>query len=153
MNSALEEAVMATHGYNESLFCSATMDSITADDPDIVFALPPTPKIEVARARMDILISLPGGCEDFVFADVVAALAKFLQDYSFFHRSVYCQAQALMWTPVVCDPVAGSVAGSLGTVPAAWASSVKGLNQTGNAAGSSTCSLFVKSALSWYRFG
>jgi hypothetical protein len=82
-----------------------------------------------------------------VFADVVAALAKCSQDYSFFHRSVYRHAQALMWAPVVCDPLAGSVAGSLGIVPEALASSVKGLNHTGNAASCATItlsSLFVK---------
>jgi hypothetical protein len=82
-----------------------------------------------------------------VFADVVEALAKCSQNYSFFHRSVYRHAQALMWAPIVYDPVAGSVAGSLGTVPAAWANSIKGLNHTGNAASSATStlsSLFVK---------
>lgn len=82
-----------------------------------------------------------------VLADVVAALAQCRIDKPFFHRSVYRHAQALMWAPVLFDPVGGRVDGSFGTVPATCAAKIRGLNHSTNAATSAAVimgSLFEK---------
>lgn len=82
-----------------------------------------------------------------VLVDVVGALAKCFHDNSYFHRSVYRHAQALMWAPVLYDPIGGRATGSLGTVPATWACKIRGLNYATNAAssaGSTMSSLFTK---------
>jgi hypothetical protein len=69
-----------------------------------------------------------------VLADVVGALAKCSLDNTFFHRSIYRHAQALMWAPILCNPEEGRADGSLGTVPATWACKIRGLNSATNAA-------------------
>ena len=82
-----------------------------------------------------------------VVSDIVAALAQCRIDHSFFHRSVYRHAQALMWAPIFCDPVAGRAEGSLGTVPATRSYHIRGLNNATNAASSAAVvmsSLFEK---------
>jgi hypothetical protein len=63
-----------------------------------------------------------------VLTDVVAALAQCRIEHCYFHRSIYRHAQALMWAPVLFDPVNGRVDGSLGTVPSTWAFKLRGLN-------------------------
>lgn len=82
-----------------------------------------------------------------VLVDVVGALAKCSLDNSYFHRSVYRHAQALMWSPVLYDPIGERAHGSLGTVSAMWACKVRGLNYATNAAFSAVStisSLFTK---------
>lgn len=71
-----------------------------------------------------------------VLEDVVGALAKCSLDFSFFHRSVYRHAQALMWSPIIFDPVGGRACGSLVAVSATWACKIRGLNYATNAASS-----------------
>jgi len=71
-----------------------------------------------------------------VLADIVSALAKCRLDQSFFHRSVYRHAQALMWAPVLCDPVTGRKEGSKSTIPATKSYHLRGLNHATNAAAS-----------------
>lgn len=81
------------------------------------------------------------------FSDTVAALAQCRLDHSFFHRSVYRHAQALMWAPVLCDPLGGLRKGSLGEVPATRAFKIRGLNYSTHAADSGAAvigSLFEK---------
>ena len=63
-----------------------------------------------------------------VVVDAVNAMASCRSVHSFFHRSVYRHAQALMWAPILCDPVIGKVEGSFGEVPAARAYKLRGLN-------------------------
>jgi hypothetical protein len=82
-----------------------------------------------------------------VLVDVVAALARCRLDHTYFHRSVYRHAQALMWSPVLYDPVGERANGSLGTVSATWAFKIRGLNYATNAASSADVvisSLFEK---------
>jgi hypothetical protein len=82
-----------------------------------------------------------------VLADIVAALAQCRLEHSFFHRSVWRHAQALMWAPFFCDPVSGSVEGSKGTVPATRSCYIRGLNHATSAANSAIAimtSLFEK---------
>ena len=71
-----------------------------------------------------------------VLVDVVSALARCRLDNVYFHRSVYRHAQALMWAPVLYDPVGGRAKGSLGTVSATWACKIRGLNYATTAASS-----------------
>lgn len=71
-----------------------------------------------------------------VLADIVSALAQCRLDQPFFHRSVYRHAQALMWAPVLCDPVGERANGSFGMVPATRAFKLRGLNFSTNAASS-----------------
>jgi hypothetical protein len=82
-----------------------------------------------------------------VLCDSVAAFAQCRADHSFFHRSVYRHAQALMWAPILFDPVGGRAAGSLGAVPLDWAFKLRGFNYSMNAASSALLiisSLFEK---------
>ena len=82
-----------------------------------------------------------------VLADVVAALAQCKIDHTFFHRSVYRHAQALMWAPILHDPYGDWSPGKLGTVPATKAFKLRGLNYATDAASSSAVvmgSLFEK---------
>jgi len=72
----------------------------------------------------------------YVVADVVSGLAQCRLNQPFFHRSVYRHAQALMWAPVLCDPIGERVNGSLGMVPATRAFKLRGLNFSTNAANS-----------------
>jgi hypothetical protein len=67
-----------------------------------------------------------------VLVDVVTGLAQCRLDHSFFHRSVYRHAQALMWSPVLYDP--SSSEGSLGSVPATRSYQIRGLNNSTHAA-------------------
>jgi hypothetical protein len=69
-----------------------------------------------------------------VLEDVVAALSRCRLDHSYFHRSVFRHAQALMWAPILYDPLQGRNKGSLGTVSATWACKIRGLNYATNAA-------------------
>jgi hypothetical protein len=69
-----------------------------------------------------------------VLSDVVTGLAQCRIDHSFFHRSVYRYAQALMWSPILYDP--SSSEGSLGTVPATRSYQIRGLNNSTHAANS-----------------
>ena len=69
-----------------------------------------------------------------VLVDVVSALARCRLDNAYFHRSVYRHAQALMWAPVLYNPVEGRAKGSLGTVSATWACKIRGLNYATTAA-------------------
>ena len=71
-----------------------------------------------------------------VLEDVVGALAKCSVDNSYFHRSVYRHAQALMWAPLLYNPNEEKANGSLGNVPATWACKIRGLNAATNAASS-----------------
>jgi len=71
-----------------------------------------------------------------VLVDVVNALARCRLDNTYFHRSVYRHSQALMWAPVLYDPVEGRAKGSLGTVSATWACKIRGLNYATHAASS-----------------
>lgn len=82
-----------------------------------------------------------------VFEDIVGALAKCSLDHSYFHRSVYRHAQALMWAPLIYDPIEARTKGSLGNVPATWACKIRGLNSSTDAASSGLSvisSLFTK---------
>lgn len=92
-----------------------------------------------------------------VLADIVSALAQCRLEHSFFHRSVYRHAQALMWAPVLCDPVAGRAEGSKSTVPATKSYHLRGLNHATNAAKSALAvisTLFEKKRwVSYYAFG
>ena len=65
-----------------------------------------------------------------VLTDVVSAMAQCRIDQPFFHRSVYRHAQALMWAPVLHDPVSGIAKGSLGSVPVTKGHLLRGLNST-----------------------
>jgi hypothetical protein len=69
-----------------------------------------------------------------VLVDVVGALAKLSLDNSFFHRSVYRHAQALLWAPVLYDPGIERNNESFQSVPATWACKVRGLNYATDAA-------------------
>ena len=69
-----------------------------------------------------------------VFVDVVGALAKLSLDNSYFHRSVYRHAQALLWAPVLYDPKSERSNGSFEAVPATLACKVRGLNYATSAA-------------------
>ena len=82
-----------------------------------------------------------------VVTDIVDAMAQCRLDHQFFHRSVYRHAQALMWAPVLCDPIEGKAEGSLGTVPATRSYRLRGMNNSTNAASSAAVimsSLFDK---------
>jgi hypothetical protein len=63
-----------------------------------------------------------------VLTDIVAALAQCRLDQSFFHRSVYRHAQALMWAPVLCEPETGWIEGSRSTLRATKSHQLRGLN-------------------------
>jgi len=63
-----------------------------------------------------------------VVVDVVSAMIHCRARHSFFHRSVYRHAQALMWAPILCDPVANWKEGCFGQVPALMALKMRGLN-------------------------
>lgn len=65
-----------------------------------------------------------------VLVDVVSAMAQCRIDQPFFHRSVYRHAQALMWSPVLHDPVSGMADGSLGLVPVTRGHLLRGFNST-----------------------
>lgn len=81
-----------------------------------------------------------------VLSDAVGALVQCRNDFSFFHRSVYRHAQALMWAPVLCDPRTERRHGNLGTIPASRACSLRGMDSS-NAANSALTimsSLFEK---------
>jgi len=65
-----------------------------------------------------------------VLADVVSALSQCRIEQHFFHRSIYRHAQALMWAPVLHDPVSGIANGSLSTVPVTKGHLLRGLNST-----------------------
>ena len=69
-----------------------------------------------------------------VLADIISALAQCRHEHAFFHRSVYRHAQALMWAPLLCDPVSGRLEGSKSTVPATRSCHLRGLNHATNAA-------------------
>jgi hypothetical protein len=80
---------------------------------------------------------LPSGTRDRVWAvlsDVVSALCQCRRERSFFHRSVYRHAQALLWAPFLSDPVNKRAHGSFGSVPATKAVQLRGLNSATNAA-------------------
>jgi len=68
-----------------------------------------------------------------VVADCVTAMAKLRNDNQFFHRSVYRQAMALLWAPVLCDPESGYANGSHGDIPSIKSYHIRGLN-TGDGA-------------------
>jgi len=65
-----------------------------------------------------------------VLVDVVSALVQCRLDHPFFHRSVYRHAQALMWAPILCDPVGELVNGSFGSVPGTRAVELRGFNSS-----------------------
>ncbi len=67
-----------------------------------------------------------------VLSDVVSGLAQCRVDQSFFHRSVYRHAQALMWSPILYDPMSSE--GSLDSVPATRSFQIRGLNNSSPAA-------------------
>ena len=67
-----------------------------------------------------------------VFADIVDALSQCRQLKPFFHRSVYRHAQALMWSPVLCDPLSSK--GSMDIVPATHACRIRDLDSSKPAA-------------------
>lgn len=82
-----------------------------------------------------------------VLADIVSALAQCRLEHAFFHRSVYRHAQALMWAPLLSDPVLGRLKGSKSTVPATRSYHIRGLNHATDAARSALAvmtSLFEK---------
>ena len=63
-----------------------------------------------------------------ILADVVSAMAFCRRENSFFHRSVYRHAQALMWAPIFHDPETALGQGSLCTVPANKSYHLRGLS-------------------------
>jgi hypothetical protein len=67
-----------------------------------------------------------------VLADIVAALVECRRIQPFFHRSVFRHAQALLWSPVLHDPISSQ--GSLDTVPATRSVHIRGLNNSTSAA-------------------
>lgn len=69
-----------------------------------------------------------------VLTDIVSALVKCRTEHSFFHRSVYRHAQALMWAPVLWNPEIGRVQGSRTTIPATKSVHIRGLNHATDAA-------------------
>jgi len=81
----------------------------------------PSPELEARDTRGHVWA---------VLADVVSAMAQCRIDQQFFHRSIYRHAQALMWAPVLHDPVSGLANGSLGTVPVTKGHLLRGLNST-----------------------
>lgn len=82
---------------------------------------PPTDELEAGDIRGRVWA---------VLADVVSAMAQCRIDQTFFHRSTYRHAQALMWAPVLDDPVSGIANGSLGTVSITKGHLLRGLNST-----------------------
>lgn len=72
----------------------------------------------------------------YVLSDIVTALVQCRLNQTFFHRSVYRHAQALMWATVLDDPIAGRVEGSLGAVAATKSFQIRGLNNSTNVASS-----------------
>lgn len=69
-----------------------------------------------------------------VLTDLVGGLVQCRLNHTFFHRSVFRHAQALMWAPILCDP--SSSEGSLGTVPPHRSCHLRGLNHATHAANS-----------------
>ncbi|GKY95338.1 hypothetical protein MPSEU_000495500 [Mayamaea pseudoterrestris] len=65
-----------------------------------------------------------------VLTDVVDALARCRLDFSYFHRSVYRHAQALLWAPVLDNPIDQWCRGSAGTVSASKAAKLRGFNSS-----------------------
>jgi hypothetical protein len=65
-----------------------------------------------------------------VLVDVVSALAQCRNDQPFFHRSIYRHAQALMWAPVLHDPLSGTANGSMGLVPVTKGHLLRGFNNS-----------------------
>lgn len=63
-----------------------------------------------------------------VLSDIVSGLAQCRMDQSFFHRSVYRHAQALMWSPILYD--LSCTEGSLDSVPATRSFQIRGLNSS-----------------------
>lgn len=63
-----------------------------------------------------------------VLSDIVCGLVQCRVDQSFFHRSVYRHAQALMWSPIFYDPTSSE--GSLDSVPATRSYQIRGLNNS-----------------------
>jgi len=63
-----------------------------------------------------------------VLADVVGAMAYCRRERQYFHRSVYRQAQALMWAPLFDNPDSAVKDGSLAVVTASKSYKVRGLN-------------------------
>jgi len=63
-----------------------------------------------------------------VLADVVGAMAYCRRERPFFHRSVYRQAQALMWAPLFDNPDSAVKDGSLAVVSASKSYKLRGLN-------------------------
>lgn len=78
-----------------------------------------------------------------VLVDVVNALAKLRLEHSHFHRSVYRHAQALMWAPILFNPVQKGSNGNLGLVPPTAACAIRGLNDSTDAANSALAVLSV----------
>jgi hypothetical protein len=78
-----------------------------------------------------------------VLTDIVAALAQCRLDQSFFHRSVYRHAQALLWAPVLCDPETGWIEGSRSTVRATKSHHLRGLNHATTVAKSASAVMAV----------
>lgn len=67
-----------------------------------------------------------------VLVDVVAGLAQCRVDNSYFHRSVFRHAQALMWSPILYNPTGNE--DSLSSVPATRSFQIRGLNNSTPAA-------------------
>jgi hypothetical protein len=65
-----------------------------------------------------------------VLVDIVNALVQCRINHIFFHRSVYRHAQALMWAPILDDPIGQRTNGSLGEVSATKAVKLRGVNST-----------------------
>lgn len=78
-----------------------------------------------------------------VLSDVVSALVQCRLKQPFFHRSVYRHAQALLWAPLLCDPVGGRKEESTGTIPATRSYRLRGLNYSTDAASSSLAIIFT----------
>lgn len=63
-----------------------------------------------------------------ILADIVESMVHCRREQSFFHRSVYRHAQALLWAPLFHDPDGSIKDGSLATVPAHKSYRLRGLN-------------------------
>ena len=154
----VEQQGGSAHGSSEVLYrihCSrlkCLISAVSRDQDEIRFA-----EVEALRLTERHWFKEPSvkAREDFgirdrvwdVVSDIVAAMAQCRLDHQFFHRSVYRHAQALMWAPVLCDPIEGRAEGSLGTVPATRSYRLRGMNNSTNAASSAVVvmsSLFDK---------
>lgn len=65
-----------------------------------------------------------------VLKDVVSALVQCPKEHSYFHRSVYRHAQALLWSAILLDPSKGMNPGTITSLPQSGIVGLEGLDST-----------------------